>query len=365
MPHPNKPSIAAFILTAVALSVWMVSGYLKSPTHFMITGSTMGTQYSIKYHLQNHDHHNHNSDHQLQPHQLKKAVESTLQQLNHILSTYDPQSEISRWNTWLSRSPMVVDYHLIKITSMAKQIHAFSNGAYDPTIGTLIDLWGFGSQPNQLAPPEPDQIEAARMQVGFDHLVIDKIHSTLQKSIPTLQLNLSSIAKGYAVDQLAELIDHRGGQDYLVEIGGELKAKGTNETGQHWTIGIEDPSTHLLGGTLKTLHLDHMSLASSGSYRNAFRYNNKNYSHIIDPSTGYPIDHNTVAVTVMSQWCVEADGLATALMTLGSDQGLKLAEHHSIAALFIDQPSHKDDRAIISTTQAWDKAQSLTHSPSR
>lgn len=355
---PLKLQATAAVVLGLVLSVWMVASYRKSPSHFRLTGSTMGTEYSITYH--------HGSaqgvasmDEAIRPQALKLVVDEMLAEFNSYLSTYIEDSQISRFNEQRGLQPMVVHGDLLSITQQAYELFVMSEGAYDPTISPLIDLWGFGAgSPPRTSPPKPKEVRAAQQLSGFAKLRIDASRSTLQKTIPELQLNLSSIAKGFAVDKLAELMAARGILNYLVEIGGDLRAQGTNERGARWSIGIETPTTHTLGSAIRTLHLDQMSLASSGSYRNAFRHEDQQYSHIIDPVTGYPVQHHTVAVTVMAENCVTADGLATVLLILGLERGMALAVQHDMAALFIhnlaaDAPD-ASPQFQISTTPAWD-----------
>lgn len=329
----------------------------------------MGTEYSITYHhgdTQGMDDgaDSANSvdgiDDPKHPQALKLAVDEMLVEFNNYLSTYVADSQISRFNRQRELQPMVVHRDLLSITQQAYELFVISEGVYDPTISPLIDLWGFGAgAPPRTSPPELKAIRAAQQVSGFAKLRIDASQSTLQKTIPELQLNLSSIAKGFAVDKLAQLLEARGITNYLAEIGGDLRAQGTNERGVRWSIGIETPTTHTLGSTIKTLHLDQMSLASSGSYRNAFRHEDQQYSHIIDPVSGYPVQHHTVAVTVMAERCVTADGLATVLLILGRERGMALAAQHDMAALFIDHlGAHSPDQSPefkVTTTPAWDR----------
>ena len=369
-PNPSQPprtfltlQLVGVVVTGVVLSLWMISSYRNSPTHFRLSGATMGTQYSITYHYRDRGKDSDNVQisqiDRFKPSALKLRVENLLTEFNRYFSTYIEDSQISIFNRLSSSEPMVVHADFITMIQRAQHWYELSGGAYDPTVSPLIDLWGFGAGGSpRTSPPESTQVQNILKQTGFDKLVVDPVGSALQKTIPELQLNLSSIAKGYAVDKLSELLDQLGIEDYLVEIGGELRARGTNERDVLWSVGIETPTQNSLGSVIKTVQLEQMSIASSGSYRNAFRYQDKNYSHIINPSTGHPVEHQTVAVTVMAQQCVDADGLATALLVMGAQQGQQLATQHDMAAMFVEisaDSSPEQPAFHITTTAAWDQ----------
>ncbi|MEX0941748.1 MAG: FAD:protein FMN transferase [Pseudomonadales bacterium] len=285
-----------------------------------IDGATMGTTYSVK--LVSDD---------VDIKVLSEAVEAELRRVNAIMSTYIPDSEISRFNqapldTWF---PVSAD--MIKILQLSKQIHNWSGGSFDVTIGPLVNLWGFGPTPMDRRVPTPAEIDSARARVGFDLLEIGD--GQLRKSAP-IYLDLSAIAKGYGVDRLAAMVEAHGYRNYLVEIGGELRGAGVNARGIPWRIAIERPD---IAGRVpfRTLGIDDMAMATSGDYRNFFEIDGERYSHTINPVTGSPITHTLASVTVLAPTCAEADGLATAINVLGPEAGLALAGEQNIAAFVI------------------------------
>ena len=314
------------ILGAVLLKIIFAQGNHK------ITGTTMGTTYSVKY-----------PPHQgvPKPEVLKTQIDQLLSEFNQGLSTYIPDSQISKFNRHKSLQPFAVGQDFFKITLAAKDIYKISGGFYDPTIAPIIEIWGFGRKAAGAEPPPKKKIISLLKKTGFDKVTVDQKQKALRKKIPEVNLNLSSIAKGYAVDLVAKWLEDRGIEHFLVEIGGELTAKGSSD-GRGWVIGLETPDPDPMRSVIRYVTLTDKSLASSGSYRNYFEFQGKSYSHIIHPKTGYPIKHSTVSVTVMADNCLKADGLATALLVLGSKRGLKKAQELGIAAAFIDRLPQED-----------------------
>jgi len=213
-------------------------------------------------------------------------------------------------------------------------VSEMTDGAYDVTVGPLVNLWGFGPQDTHDKIPARGAIESARARTGYHNLELRQTPAAIRKRLPGLYVDLSSIAKGYAVDRVARLLEGQGIENYLVEIGGELRGKGHNERGTAWRIGIERPSANDRA-VYKALKLDRSGLATSGDYRNYFEHDGQRYSHIINPLTGQPVSHKLASVTVIAASAMRADALATALMVLGPQDGYALAEHEGIAAFFI------------------------------
>jgi FAD:protein FMN transferase len=286
----------------------------------VISGNTMGTTYTVKIIAVGVD-----EEH------LKTEVETRLQQINNLMSTYIPESELSRFNLspageWFHASP-----ETLSVLRMAADIYQLSEGSFDVTVGPLVNLWGFG--PN----PGPDQVPAAGLiaetlaGIGFRHLQISE--DALRKNV-SLYVDLSAIAKGYAVDELARLLESHDLQHYLVEIGGELRGKGINAQGKPWRVAVELPASHQRM-PFRVVELDGMAMATSGDYRNYFEREGVRYSHTIDPATGYPITHNLASVTVLASSTALADGLATAINVMGAERGLALAEAQALAVFVI------------------------------
>jgi len=212
-----------------------------------------------------------------------------------------------------------------------------TNGRFDVTIGPLVNAWGFGPGGPQTQVSD-EQVAELLTYVGYEKLHLDPMQQTLSKAHPKTYIDLSAIAKGYAVDKVVKAIEAQGHQNYMVEIGGEVFAKGTNPKDGPWRIGIETPSIHA-PGIFEVVILASQALATSGDYRNFYEENGERFSHTIDPKTGRPIKHKLASVSVLSDSCARADALATALNVLGPIDGPKLAEEKGIAALFIIRDS--------------------------
>jgi thiamine biosynthesis lipoprotein len=216
----------------------------------------------------------------------------------------------------------------------AKEIADLSNGAFDITVGNLVNLWGFGPGNSSFNTPKEKKIKHQLKKVGYKKLELKEDTSQIRKLIPYLYLDLSAIAKGYAVDQVASLIEKYGITSYMVEIGGELRLRGKNLQNKPWRIAVEKPTVEKRV-IQKVLPLTNVSLATSGDYRNFFEVKGERFSHSIDPRTCRPITHKLASITVLSDTTMEADALATALMILGPEEGYALAEEKQLAALFI------------------------------
>jgi thiamine biosynthesis lipoprotein len=212
------------------------------------------------------------------------------------------------------------------VLDVSKLIWEQSAGAFDPTVGPLVDLWGFGPVPTDDLVPSDEQIAQALATVGYQHLSIDM--QIISKAAP-IRLDLSAVAKGYAVDQVADLLEMLALPDYLVEIGGEMRLGGSNPKGQPWRIAVEMPA--VIPQVQRVIAAHDVAIATSGDYRNYFEQDGVRYSHTIDPRTGKPIGHSLASVTVVAETCAEADAWATALMVLGEEQGMVLAEELGLA----------------------------------
>ncbi len=285
----------------------------------------MGTSYSVKY--------RHNID-RLSPQLLHREIEGLLATINKTMSTYDPDSELSRFNSARTTDWVPVSTSLFTVLKAALEINAQSDGAYDVTVGPLVNLWGFGPEIRPERIPDEIEIISMRAQTGQDKLILHETSSTIRKTRADLFVDLSGIAKGYGVDQVAEMMESHGIKHYMIEIGGEIRARGINAQGVPWQIGIEKP---LAGGRPlhKVLALNNTALATSGNYRNFFEIAGRRYIHIIDPTTGWPIENDLASVTVMSDSCMLADAWATALQVLGFERGMAIAENLGMPVLFI------------------------------
>ncbi|WP_198146029.1 FAD:protein FMN transferase [Desulfonatronovibrio magnus] len=260
-----------------------------------------------------------------QTQRAEKKIARTLEQVNQSMSVFEPDSEVSRFNKLQPGQKLCVSQDFQKVMTTSFQVYEMTDRAFDPTLAPLIDMWGFGAE-NALLRPDPDQIEQALEWVGLDKVMMDE-HGCLHKTHPRTELNLSGVAKGYAVDLIAASLDDIGIRSYLVDIGGDMFARGTKHDASPWRIGISLPLPD--AGTedlLDIIDIQNEAVATSGDYRNFFVHDNKRYSHIIDPATGYPVRQNIVSATVIAKSCVLGDALATAMLIMDVQEALKLAD---------------------------------------
>jgi len=290
-----------------------------------LAGTTMGTTFNITLV---------DPPAELDLDRLNTAIHDQLEHIDGIASTYRDDSELSRFNADLSTGWIRVTPEFCHMISSANDISFMTDGAFDITVGPLVNLWGFGPEHSEDELPTGEEIAAAQTQVGYESLETDCDHSVIRKSLATVYVDLSGWAKGYAVDQIAKLLDAQKLTNYLVEIGGELKVRGHNAEQQKFSIAIEKPlSISEMSYTL--MRLSDVSVATSGDYRNFFVEDGIRYSHTIDPRSGYPVSHELTGVTVISNHTAYADAVATAFLVLGPKDGLALAEKLRIATYFL------------------------------
>jgi thiamine biosynthesis lipoprotein len=290
-----------------------------------IEGSAMGTSYHVKLAL---------TPAQVeQKDRLAAAISDVLEDVENKMSTYRPDSELSRFNTAPIDTWVPVSDDTLKVVSAALSLSQRSQGAYDVTVGPLVNLWGFGPSHHEDKVPNQDEIDAATKLVGYQKLEIDSLNKQWKKS-SGLYVDLSSIAKGFGVDKVIAFIEHEGIHHALVEIGGEIRSIGKKTEDQSWRIAIESPTAHERN-IQRIININNIAVATSGDYRNYFEKDGKRYSHTIDPTTAYPITHTLASVSVVAESCMIADGLATTLMVLGPEKGFKFARDNSLAVLMI------------------------------
>lgn len=256
---------------------------------------------------------------------LQEKIDRRLEEINRSMSPYLKESEISRFNRFSQvGGDFAISWDFLQVMKAAAQIHALSEGAWDGTVNPLVDLWGFGRAGPQGRVPPPEEIAARLADVGFENIEI-RDAGGLAKRRASVSLDLSSIAKGFGVDQVADVIRQAGFADFLVEIGGEVCAAGVRPDGRPWRVGINRPQPGARPDALyKVIPLQNQALATSGDYRHFFAQNGVRYSHIIDPRTGYPVTNRVVSVSVVAETCTFADGIATAVMVMGAEKGLAL-----------------------------------------
>lgn len=300
-------------------------------------GSVFGTSWSLTY-LNAPDH--------VTDADVHSAVEAAFATVNESMNHYDPNSLISLFNALSVKTPVEVDWDFAYVLSAALDLAKVTQGAYDVTVNPLSDLWGFGpAGPTQF--PSDDDIRAALESVGSEHLEWRSDIRRLSKLTSGVELDFSSLAKGYAVDLAADALDGMGVARYMLEIGGEVRVRGRSPRGDAWRIAIERPEPGVRGGVHAALSLVDTGVATSGDYRNFFEHEGIRYSHLIDPRIGYPVRHDVVSVTVVHGSAMMADAWATALTVMGSTEALAMAEARDLAIYLITQ-SGDSTQAIAS-----------------
>jgi len=265
---------------------------------------------------------------------LAELIEVELAAINRAMSTYDPRSELSGFNGRQDLGWAPASQGLLEVLDSASRISTSTQGAFDVTVGPLVDLWGFGPQYHTRRVPNAAAIERVRKSVGYQHVQTDRSAGAIRKTHSHTQVDLSAIAKGYGVDRVAMILDRQGVDNYLVEIGGEFRARGTTAAGRPWRVAIEQPveGRRSLG---KTVILENRAIATSGTTKDFFVQGGRRYSHGIDPTTARPVEHPLMAVSVVADTAMEADGWATALLVLGPERGYSLAQARGLAALLV------------------------------
>jgi thiamine biosynthesis lipoprotein len=267
---------------------------------------------------------------------LQERVEAALAAVDRSMSTWREDSELSRLNRH-GTEPFVASSELFEVLAAALEIGERSRGALDITVGPLVDAWGFG--PGEVLDlPSEEKLGELMERTGSALLVLDPEERTVSKKVPGVEIDLSAIAKGYAVDRVAEVLENAGSLGFMAEVGGEVVARGQNADGRSWRIGIEvpDPERRAVHTVVR---LEDAALATSGDYRNFRVEDGEILSHIIDPRTGRPVGHALASVSVISDTCMAADGWATALSVLGPREGLEVARQEELAVLFISRTS--------------------------
>ena len=294
----------------------------------VIQGMTMGTNYTITL-----------SQQPERPIEILQAeIDATLKSINLKMSTYLSQSELSIINQTQSQDWLPLSPELYEVISTAMEFSHLTNGAFDITVGKLVNLWGFGPGEITANIPEELTIKSALKTSGYQHIDLKQQPYALKKGHPAIYLDLSGIAKGYAVDRIYDLLDQQGFSGFLVDIGGEVKAKGVRNNQAAWRIGVEKPMVE--GSEIqRVVNLSNQAMATSGDYRNYIVHNGKRFSHTIDPRTGRPIPHELLSVSVVDGSAMVADALATALLVMGTEKGIEFAEQKNITAYFIKAAS--------------------------
>ncbi|OBU20708.1 FAD:protein FMN transferase [Photobacterium aquimaris] len=314
--------IRAVVVIAALLAL---AGCSDQRQQITINGSTMGTYYSIKI-----------IDQAGLPSakEIQQEIDRRLELVNDQMSTYRPQSELSLFNKAPANKPFPVSAATAKVIAEALRISKVSNGAYDVTVGPVVNLWSFGPEARPESIPTDKDIETRLSEVGYHHLQV-LAGNKLVKDEAKLYVDLSSIAKGYGVDVVADYLkDDLHVKNFMVDVGGELRLQGKNQANVLWRIAVEKPVENERA-VQEILQAGNMAIATSGDYRNYFDENGVRYSHLINPKTGRPIDNHVVSVTVIAPSCMTADAYATTFSVMGEDESIALANQENIPVMLI------------------------------
>ena len=283
---------------------------------------------------------------QEQEKELLETVQGVLDLIDSAMSTYRTDSEVSRFNRSNSTDWFTVSPETAKVVQVALEVSELTQGTFDITVGPLVNRWGFGPEEYSSLPTQ-EEIDEILQSVGYQHLAVQKEPPSLRKDVPHLKIDLSGIAKGFAVDQVAAALEKKGIKNYMIEVGGETRTKGEKSPDKPWIIGIEIPTPLWFGNPQIQckVHLGSQSMATSGDYQNFIDYKGIRFSHIIDPRTGWPVEKSQVdlpnarlrlgSLSVVDSSCVRADALTKGFFVLGFEDGLKFANEHGIAVLFL------------------------------
>ena len=300
-----------------AFLLLLLSGCSRDDQPITLGGHTMGTTWSLRM-----------------PAGTRAIRQTDLQQQldawEAIISHWRPDSAISRFNSSTSTDWITVPAELVEVVELAQQIGSETDHALDITIAPLIDLWGFGATGKRDSPPAEAEIARAKEQCGWQHLHTRHNPPALRKAIPALRINVSAVAEGWALDKLARQLERTECTRFLLEIGGEVLARG------EWRVGIQTPAAPL-GETAQTLLLKDQAIATSGVYRQHFSAAGIEYAHILDPRSGRPIEHRLASVSVIHSSAAQADGFATTLLVLGPDAGRRLAEKLGLRVVWFER----------------------------
>lgn len=309
----------------------------KTNDPIKLRGLTMGTTYSVKI-----------VESETSPiieiSTLKKKIDSVLIEVNEQMSTYIPESEISLFNTYKETEWFEISDDFAFVLNESIKICELTEGSLDITVGPIVNIWGFGPDQRPRKIPSDEEITSNMKSVGYDNLTVKFNPPSVKKNKTGLQIDLSATAKGFGVDKVFDLLSELGYDNFMVEIGGEVRTAGHNQKNEHWKIGVSEADHS--GGINKVLELSNLAMATSGDYWNYFEEEGTRYSHTIDPTTGRPITHNLASVTVIDSTCLKADGLSTGIFVMGPDRGYQFSVEKELMAYFIV----KSDTGFVSVS---------------
>ena len=296
-----------------------------------IQGKIFGTYYSVLAY----------TDKEVNQEDLKLKIDQFLSRLDYIYSTYKKESELSKLNNFRSGEKVAISADLFKVIKISQEVAHETGGYFDITVGPIVNAWGFGPNGVQKKPSD-EEIKLLSQYVGMDKLVLFD-EGDLQKANNNIYIDLSAIAKGHAVDELLDYLKSQDFKSAMVEIGGEVKAYGKKSDGKSFRIGIEKPSEVQSGKIMSVVKLDNKAMATSGSYRNYKKYQDKVFSHTINPITKRPAENKVISVTVLHESCAFADAYATAMMAMGAKKSLEFANNKGLAVYILMKNGEKID----------------------
>tara|TARA_B100000965_G_C19482248_1_gene709110 strand:- start:12 stop:1082 length:1071 start_codon:yes stop_codon:yes gene_type:complete len=340
-----KPVLKAQYLLGF-LFLMMYSSCSLERQYIKFHGNTMGTTYSILIVP--------SLDNEIDITIVQMGIDSVLNEVNDQMSTYLINSEISNFNESRVGQKTLISNGFNQVVERSLYWSELTDGAFDPTVFPVIQLWRIGSKENKIEniwqPPSNKEIRESMSKVGFNKIKLK--NSYLEKRVEGQMIDLNAIAKGWGVDEIFTYLTSLGFKNYLVEIGGEVRTNGKNNKNRYWGIGVEKPIKNSLPGEhiYGKIDLNNKGMATSGNYRNFYEFNGNNYSHIIDPRNGMSINSSTLSITVIAKTCMDADALATALSVLSYDEGLNLIRSlEGVEALWIMEDSNGDFVKKMST----------------
>ena len=335
----NVTKVTGF--SALLMTTFLV-GCSEPPELQTVEGYAQGTTYQISFW----------SEEEVPVTEVQTEFNDTLAKIDKELSTYRPDSFISKFNNSPSVAWQPVSEDFVELVKTAQEIHSKSEGCYDPTIGPLFDLWGFKT--DKLHVPTQEELSALKAEMGIDKFEIDEENLRVRKTRPFLQLDFSSMGEGYTIGKLSQVLESKGYDNYMVQFGGDMKIKGHKPNGDQWRVAIQSPIPSAEGApkvykiiTVKSE--DGVTLDTSGTYNRHFDENGVEYSHIINPSTGKPITHDLVSASVFGTDPKVSDAWATAMLCLGPVEGAKIAKNENLEVFFIER---KNDKLVNSSSAA-------------
>lgn len=324
MTHSVNASLHLIQRIVPLLFIVALGACSQAPEPRVIQGNVFGTFFEVTVGAQH-------ADADLDA--LERDILDVLDEVDRQMSTYREDSVLNRLNQAELNVPVEVDSELFFVLARSEAIASQSGGAFDHTVGGLVNLWGFGPEGRVTSRPDEDELQRRLDEVGYHFVILDADAQTAMRTSDVF-VDLSGIAKGYGVDAVSEYLLEQGIDNHLVNIGGDIYAKGQRTEDTRWRIGIEAPNDQRQV-VQHILPLKDIAMVGSGDYRNYFEYDGVRYSHTIDPTTGAPIAHRLAAVTVLADNTTDADGYASAIMVLGPERGVEFANQHDIAALLV------------------------------